>query len=259
MDYLYDGSFEGLLTCIYFNYYEEKASGIYQREYYQPALMIESSEIITDPLLAARVYRAIEEKISRDSLDLIYHTFVSSVSGKEILILNYLRLGFRLGPRIDLYHTHADVYPLRKAAHKVTAEVHRFLGLLRFADAGSFLYAVLSPDHFILPLIADHFADRLAGERWIIHDRKRDLAVVYDGHVADEDQSFPRRKWYITDFPDPGPLPLSQKEQYFQSLWQHYFDKIGIESRRNPRLQAQFVPHRYRHDLVEFKPSSHKE
>ena len=259
MDYLYDGSFEGLLTCIYFNYYGEKASGIYQQEYYQPALMINSTEVITEPVLAARVYKAIEYKISSTSLDLVYHTFVSSASDKENLILNYLRLGFRLGPKIDLYHTHPDVYPLRKAAQKVTAEVHRFLGLLRFADAGNFLYAVLSPDHFILPLIADHFADRLAGERWIIHDRKRDMAVVYDGHGTDEDKSSSKRKWYITDFPHIGLLPLTQKEQYFQELWQQYFDKISIESRRNPRLQAQFVPYRYRNDLVEFKPNFHKE
>lgn len=259
MDYLYDSSFEGLLTCIYYNYYREKASGIYQQEYYQPALMIDSTEVITEPALAARVYKAIEHKISRTSLDLVYHTFVSSASNKENLILNYLRLGFRLGSKVDLYHTHPDVYPLRKAAHKVMAEVHRFLGLLRFADAGNFLYAVLSPDHYILPLIADHFADRLAGERWIIHDRKRDLAVVYDGYDTDGDNSFAKRKWYITDFPHPGLPSLTQKEQYYQGLWQLYFDKISIESRRNPCLQAQFVPYRYRGDLVEFKPNFHKE
>ncbi len=259
MDYLYDGSFEGLLTCIYYNYYGEKASGIYRQEDYQPTLMIDSTEVITEPLLAARVYKAIEYKISKTSLDLVYHTFVSCTSNKENLILNYLRLSFRLGSRVDLCHTHPDVYPLRKAAHKVTAEVHRFLGLLRFADAGNFLYAVLSPDHYILPLIADHFADRMAGERWIIHDQKRSLAVVYDGHHTDEDKSGPERKWYITDFPHPGPLPLSQNEQYFQELWQLYFDKISIESRRNPRLQAQFVPYRYRNNLVEFKTSFHKE
>jgi len=259
MDYLYDGSFEGLLTCIYYHYYKEKASGIYQQEYYQPALMTDSTEVITDPMLAARVSAAIEQKISKTSLDLVYHVFVSSAANKEILIIHYLRLGFRLGAKVDLYYSHPDVYPLQKIAHKVTAEVHRFLGLLRFADAGNFLYAVLSPDHYILPLIADHFADRLAGERWIIHDRKRDLAVVYDGHHAAEDSARYQRQWYITDFPHPGPLLFTQKEQYYQKLWQLYFDKIGIESRRNLRLQAQFVPYRYRVDLVEFKSNFGKE
>ncbi|HBQ86265.1 MAG TPA: hypothetical protein DD811_07290 [Syntrophomonas sp.] len=251
MHYLYDGSFEGLLTCIYYNYYGEKASGIYRQDSYQPVLMIDSTEVITEPALAARVYQAIE-KISGDALENVYHAFVSSAPDKEILILNYLRLGFRLGSKVDAYHSHPDVYPLHKVARKVTTEAHRFLGLLRFADTGNFLYAVLAPDHYILPLIADHFADRLAGERWIIHDRKRGLAVVYDGHDLETERSS-RRRWYITDFPRDGQVPLNEKEQYYQKLWQQYFDTIAIESRCNPRLQARFVPYRYRHDLVEFK------
>lgn len=253
MHYLYDGSFEGLLTCVYYHYYGEKAGGIYRRDSYQPVLMMAGTEVITEPALAARVYRAIEEKISGDALDNVYHTFLSSATDKEILILNYLRLGFRLGSKVDSYHSHPDVYPLHKVARKVTTEAHRFLGLLRFADTGNFLYAVLAPDHYILPLIADHFADRLAGERWIIHDRKRGVAVVYDGHDRATAGCRYRRRWYITDFPRNGQVPLNEKEQYYQELWQQYFDTIAIASRRNPQLQAQFVPYRYRQDLVEFK------
>ena len=39
IDYLYDGTFEGLLTCIYENYYTEKASGIFREEAYQSNLL----------------------------------------------------------------------------------------------------------------------------------------------------------------------------------------------------------------------------
>lgn len=42
-------------------------------------------------------------------------------------------------------------------------------------------------------------------------------------------------------------------------IWRFIFT-AAIESRRNPRLQAHFVPYRYRHDLVEFKnPTTPKE
>ena len=101
MHYLYDGSFEGLLTCIYYNYYGEKASGIYRQDSYQPVLMIDSTEVITEPALAARVYQAIE-KISGDALENVYHAFVSSAPDKEILILNYLRLAFGWGAKLML-------------------------------------------------------------------------------------------------------------------------------------------------------------
>lgn len=251
MEYLYDGSFDGLLTCIYRNYYQEPASGIYQQECYHPTLMIDSTVVVTDSVLAARVYEAIPAKISEDSLNLIYHTYLSSAANKENLILRYLRLGFRMGPKIDLYHSHPDVYPLQKVARQVTLEVHRFLGLLRFADTGRFLYAVLAPDHNILPLIADHFADRLAHERWIIHDQKRNLAVVYDGQDINKNST--QAQWYLTDFSHHLIQSLPEKEQYYQQLWQLYFNQIAIETRCNPRLQSHSVPLRYRSHLTEFQ------
>ncbi len=259
MDYLYDGSFDGLLTCVYHNYYQETASGIFPEEYYQPALMTDSTAVVTDPELSNRVYKAIEKKISVDSLARVYHAYLSSAVNKENLILNYIRLGFRMGSKVDLYHSHPDVHPLHKVARQVTFEVHRLYGLLRFADTGRFLYAGLSPDHNILPLIADHFADRLASERWIIHDQKRKLAVIYDGTNLNKNDLLPQRRWYLTDFPHHWEASLPKEEQYFQELWQLYFKQISIESRCNPRLQSHFVPHRYRHHLVEFADLSPKE
>ncbi|KUG04429.1 domain often clustered or fused with uracil-dna glycosylase [hydrocarbon metagenome] len=209
--------------------------------------------VITDPLLAKRVYRAIEEKISPDALENIYHVYLSSSSEKENLILNYLRLGFKMGSKVDLYLTHPDVYPVHKLDRKVTLEVHRLLGLLRFKDTGRFLYSVMSPDHHILTLIADHFADRLAGERWIIHDQKRKLAIVYDGQDHNKDKSALQHKWYLTDFAGHMDDSITSEEQHWQQLWQLYFQHISIESRYNPRLQSQFVPRRYRRHLVEFQ------
>ncbi len=250
MDYLYDGSFDGLLTCIYHHYYQQAATGIYPQEHYQPSLLNNSYVVTTDPVYAARVYSAIEEKISPSSLTLVYQGFLSSSPDKENLILSYLRLGFRLSAAVDFYHSHPQVQPLHKIARQVTREVHRMLGLLRFADQGGFLYASLSPDHDILTLIADHFADRLANERFIIHDQKRNLAIIYDGQATPESQ----RDWYLVPLDHKPESPLMEEDRY-QQLWKLYFNKISIGFRRNPRLQTQFVPHRYRSHLVEFQPA----
>lgn len=254
MEYLYDGSFDGLLTCIYHHYYQEPASGIYRQENYQPTLMVDSTVVITDAALSNRVYEAIEEKISSHALTVIYHVYLSSASDKENLILNYLRLGFRMGSEVELYHSHKDVYPVHKLDRQVTLEVHRMFGLLRFKDTGRFLYAVMSPDHHILTLIADHFADRLAGERWIIHDQKRKLAIIYNGQDPNNKSAI-QHKWYMTDFSSQMDHVTSE-EQHWQELWQLYFHQISIESRYNPRLQSHFVPQRYRRHLLEFHISS---
>jgi len=244
MDYLYDGSFEGLLTAIYYNYYREHATGIYPTDNYQIHLVNPSSIVETDPQLAAKVYDAAYKKISSSSLQRVFHAYLSNHPLKENLILNYLRLGFKLGAKIDRYYTHPDVCPIQEIARKVSFETHRFLGLLRFAEAQNCLYALFEPDHNILILVADHFADRLANENFVIHDTKRDLAVIY---------SQKSKTWYLTDFPRDLDISISKSEIYYQTLWTNYFTHIGIESRKNNKLQTQFIPLRYRRNLVEFQ------
>ena len=64
VEYIYDGTFEGLLTCIYHHYYTDKAAGIFPREEYQPSMLHGFMEVETEEDKAARVYDAIETKIS---------------------------------------------------------------------------------------------------------------------------------------------------------------------------------------------------
>ena len=72
IDYLYDGTFEGILTCIYHNYYTDKASGIFRKDEYQSTLLGGCMDIKTDPVKATIVYEAIEKKISSYDLRRIY-------------------------------------------------------------------------------------------------------------------------------------------------------------------------------------------
>jgi hypothetical protein len=48
-------------------------------------------------------------------------------------------------------------------------------------------------------------------------------------------------------------MVLPPMKCYYQELWSKYFSHIGIAARENKKLQAHFVPQRYRHHLVEFK------
>jgi len=80
---------------------------------------------------------------------------------KENLILKYLQLGFKLGSKINCYHTHPDILPVQQIAKKVTFETHRFLGLLRFIECNRYLYAAFGPDHNILSLLAGHFGQSI--------------------------------------------------------------------------------------------------
>lgn len=240
VDYLYDGSFEGLLTCIYLHYYAEKASGIYIQSCYQSNLLNKSTEVQTVMSYADKVYTAVHDKISKKALQNIYHVYLSSYDQKEMLILKYIVKGFKRGKLIDYLHSDPIVHDMHLYAKKVTTESHKFLGLIRFSDAKDFLYAEFEPDHDILFLLADHFVDRLRNEKFIIHDLRRMKALIYSND-----------EWYISDFKLQKELSLSEKEKSYRSLWKNYFNHIGISERKNPRVQTQYMPRRYWKHLTE--------
>ena len=81
-DYIYDGTFDGFLNCVYHHYYTEHANGIFTKDRYQANLLCGYTEVETDVEKADRVYRAIEEKISDYDLRCVYRAFLSSIPNK---------------------------------------------------------------------------------------------------------------------------------------------------------------------------------
>lgn len=241
MDYLYDGTFEGLLTCIYYNYKFKEASGIYEKNSYQQSLVQESEYIETNTQYADIVYNAIKEKISQEALVIIYYSYLSYIFNKENYILNFVKFAFKKGKiAIDMY-TNDNVLPIREMYTKVSRESHSFLGLLRFSDIGGILYARYNPDNNVTPIIVEHFADRYKYEKFIIHDEKRKIAAIYANNL-----------WEIIDASNINISELSKDEIKLQQLWKHYFTTHAIEARTNTNLQFQKVPTRYRKNIIEF-------
>ncbi|MDR2737240.1 MAG: TIGR03915 family putative DNA repair protein [Gracilibacteraceae bacterium] len=266
MDYLYDGSFDGLLTTVYHDYYSGRAEGIHCRDTaYQGSLFSENGKAFSEALtpenvttvdtdlnLADRVYRAIEDKLATAALPTVYRTFLSNAADKETLILRYLRFSFSVGPKADAWHTHPHVQPVQKIAAQVGMEMHGMLGLLRFTDTKKFLYAPLAPKHNILPLIAEHFSDRLREENFMIHDTRRHLAVVHEAGESWCLQTLDDQMAERLEFEASEASAATQEEIWYQQLWRRYFETVAIESRRNKRLQSRFIPQRYRRYLIEF-------
>ena len=243
VDYLYDGTFEGLLTCIYHHYYTEKASGIFHREAYQSTMLGGFREVEAEPEKAARVYNAIEEKLSPYDLKRIYKVFMSGVDHKETRILSYVRLGFVKGSGISLLHGDPIVYAVQEAEKKVNVEIHRLKGLIRFSEMGNrVMYSPIEPDHDILEFLAEHFCDRFKHEAFLIHDVRRSKALAgYQG------------RWYIRRFTKEELAPLSEDEKEYSRLWKHYFENMAIKERINPRCQKNMMPVRYWKNLTELR------
>ncbi|NBG88691.1 TIGR03915 family putative DNA repair protein [Isachenkonia alkalipeptolytica] len=240
----YDGTFEGLLTVVFVCYLEKlrptdiQVEGAVEKDFVSSYRFIKTEEEKAD-----RVYRGIEEKISREALKNCYYAYLSQEASHSLRIYRYLRLGFQKGRDIDACITEDAVKNLHGLVQKVLREKHRMLGLTRFMELeDGTLYGKIQPKYNILGLIAPHFADRLGPERWMIHDEGRNLLVIGT-----------QGSWLQREYNIDGALKLHQREAMFQSLWKEFHQSIAITERKNKKLQQQFMPKRYWKHLTEMQ------
>ena len=95
--YLYDGSFDGLLCCVYESYYKKELPSLIFSHSEEQATLFPVKEIETDIFSAKKVEKSIIESISREALRLVRLCYYSCFENREIIILNFLRLGYKIG------------------------------------------------------------------------------------------------------------------------------------------------------------------
>lgn len=243
----YDGTFSGFLTlCATLVTRGEEPEAIVsgeilQADLFQPAVTVESDE-----RLAEKMLEAVASRMSPESGRHLWQAFLSGADGVELLLWGYLSFGRTAGAECDRFLAHPAVAPVHRLARAVGREAHRLLGTVRFREtAGGFWYAAVEPAYHVLELIAPHFAARCPDMKWLIHDRRRALAVAWNG-----------AEWRLTPFAAEGFPPLSAGEDSWAELWRGYFTGIAIPERTNPRLQRQHLPERFRKFLPEL-PDTH--
>jgi len=243
VNYLYDGSYEGFLTCVYRHYYGERADGIFPAESYcQLDMLRYAMTVETDGALAARVLAAVAEKLSKWDADRTYRVFCTNEPEKEMKLLRYLGLGFKRGSKIRLLHGHPIVKDVEAAEQRLGMEVHRLIGLIRFSELeDGILYSPVTPDNDVLEFLVPHFSDRYRYDPFVIHDKIREKALfAFD------------KKWRIEPVGNELGRSVSESENNIRRLWKQYFEVMATKERVNPKLQRQFVPVRYRSHLPEF-------
>ena len=241
--YLYDSTFNGLLSAIHVAFYskEPEVEIIREDDYLQTTIQ-EVLYIPTNQEKSDKVAQAIKEKISLTAFNNIYYAYLSEYIDAGTKILAYLRLGFKKGSEIDCYSYLDEVKSIHGYRSKVLLEKHRMLGFVRFQNYPDYFLSIIEPDHNILHLIMPHFVARLPKEKFIILDKKRQLAGFYNGD-----------HWRLM------PLTIntdSQAEDRYTLLWQEYFKTIAIKERSNTKLQKKFMPARYWKHLTEYKTKS---
>lgn len=243
---IYDGSFEGLLSAVFYIYeYKLTDAHIYRNEA-PPALFGNTVVVDSDLAKAERVWNGLAKLLSSEGLNTIYSSYLADTLQEENNILAYMRYAFSAGKNIEADYSNFAVLRAQQVARMVSRERHRMKAFVRFMlTKDGIYYAHIEPDFNVLPLIKSHFENRYADQRWIIYDHKRNYGLYYDLNKTET---------ITLHFSQTGSnmaINFDENEEAYQNLWRQYFKSVNIADRKNMKLHIQHVPRRYWHLLSE--------
>lgn len=245
--YRYDGSFDGLLCCVFESYEKKEIPMDILTPAASQSQLFFVKEIFTEAQKVKRVLASIPQKISFQALDFIRHAFLTCFEKKELYILLFLRLGYRYGPAVTNMLTNDIVNTLFKANRHLEREGHLLKGFIRFSIFHNVLVSEIEPKNFVLPLLVQHFCERYPEERFLIYDKTHRMGLIY--------QPYQSAVLPIESFEMPSP---DREEQTYRELWQLFYNTIAIKGRYNPQCRMSHMPRRYWRFMTEFNCHNNK-
>lgn len=242
--YQYDGSFDGLLCCIYESYTKkERPTAIFCDEDAEPCLF-DVRMVPTVPAHAERISRSLQ-KISPEVLPFLRRAFLTCLPEREMAIYRFIVKLYREGTPYLTRLSDDDYQPLLRAVRHMSTEVEHLRGFLRFSIHDGILSAEITPKNRVLPLLRGHFCERCHEERFFIYDRTHREALLYANGRA-----------RIVPIDGFEPAPPDEEEAEYRQLWKRFYDTVAIHERENPRLRMTHMPKRYWDTMTEFQEGS---
>lgn len=239
--YRYDGSFDGLLCCVFESYEKKEIPLDILLPDASQSQLFSGKVIPTDLQKASRVSASIPQKLGSSALDFVRHAFLTCLAQKELYILLFLRLGYRHGPSVMNMLTNDVVNTLLKAVKHLNRESHLLKGFLRFSISNNVLVGEIAPKNYVLPLLVQHFCERYPEERFLIHDQTHGMALVYQPY-----------QYQVIPLASLEAPAVGEEEKKFRDLWRLFYDTIAIQGRYNPKCRMSHLPMRYWKNMTEF-------
>lgn len=192
---------------------------------------------------AEKVILAVQKKLGFRMWKMTEGALCAGTPDKADAVFQFLRYGFYRKTDVTEELAVPQVMRAFELNRKSRGEAHLLTGFVRFdsLDNGAF-FAKIGPVNDVLPLIADHFAERFNIQPFMIYDEKRKKSVVY----------VPGTNWYFVEgevnFGENGILPADE----YRSLWKSFFDGVTIRERMNPVCQRSHCPLHFREYMTEF-------
>lgn len=245
--YKFDGSFTGLLCCVFESFSaKENQVQVVSERFYQPSIFHQTKEIHSEEEKANRVWKAFVEKVNPEDKTKFFSSFLSEKPDIFQHLFHLARKVFIHGGKYAKNFADPDVLAISQMAKSVSRERHRMKAFIRFKKAADGLfYAIISPDFNVIPLIQKHFKDRYADQTWLIYDERRKYGIFYDlDSVQTVTLTFNEFKTSV-DTQLPALQLNDEKEELYDLLWKDYFQTTNIQERKNTKLHLQHVPKRY--------------
>lgn len=209
-------------------------------------MFAEYIHVDADPVKAEKVARSVRGISYRVYMN-VYHMLMSCREDAPDAAYRYLIAAFRVGRDIEHMLTLPEAAKAMEICRAVSNEAHLFRELARFTAIDRRVYVChIEPRNNVLFDVAEHFADRMMSEHWMIMDDGRKLAVV---HPRDEDM-------YIRILSDEEMETLRAAENVedeYTEMWKTFFTSISIEQRKNYKCQRSLFPIWSRTHATEFR------
>ena len=160
--FLYDHTFEGLLTSVF---------EAYSRRTFPDALLLEGEPlplfydglftVVTDEEKAGRVWRGLQKKLSSTALACLAQCWLAEEPETPMLLFRYIRKAIDAPRSIETNFADPDVLEFSRMWKRVDWERIRLLQFCPFPEScGRYFLCGCQARENALPLVTEHFKDR---------------------------------------------------------------------------------------------------
>lgn len=214
--YEYDGSFDGLLCCIYESYTQKELPAAFFRTGELEPCLYEVRAVTTDAAHARRVYEGFR-RFSPEVGPFLRRAYWTCLPEKELAIYRFAAKLYREGKPLLQRLSDETYHPLLRAVRQLNGELEQYRGFVRFSDIGGVLAAEIEPKNRVLPLLRGHFCQRCHDETFFLYDRTHREALFYaDGHSA------------IVPLEEFVMAPPDETEKRYRRLWRCFYDTLSL-------------------------------
>lgn len=263
--YLFDGTFEGMLTCVYLAAKaKESPCDIISAENVQLRFGQKERTVGTDMDAALMVKRSIMRNYGSEVFAHLQLAAASDAPDAALTVFSFARklLGScracahcdnkafctkacQTASGSSILDDLADPLTGRLEAlrRSVINEEEHMRQFVRFQHLDNDIwFARCNPNARVIPFVMPWFAARFNTQRFVIYDEVHRMSGIYDGHHCHMVQG------------EATPPSATADDALMQQAWKRYFDSLCVTERYNPELQRQLMPKRFWKNLTEMQP-----